>query len=89
MWSIVVHPNNRGIVTGSADKTVKFWTMEVLAPGQESNLIVDEVEGEDASDVTVFIARIAVSLVLIRIIFRPVLRPATDASRSAHTQDDG
>ncbi|EKD20743.1 uncharacterized protein L3040_006461 [Drepanopeziza brunnea f. sp. 'multigermtubi'] len=30
IWSLQVHPDGRSIVSGSADKTVKFWNFEVV-----------------------------------------------------------
>jgi U3 small nucleolar RNA-associated protein 12 len=38
VWSIQVSPDRKGIVTGSADKSVKFWTVDVVmevVPGSE------------------------------------------------------
>jgi len=38
VWSIQVTPDRKGIVTGSADKSVKFWTVDVAmedVPGSE------------------------------------------------------
>lgn len=38
VWSIQVSPDRQGIVTGSADKSVKFWSLEVVTeevPGAE------------------------------------------------------
>lgn len=32
VWSLALRPDNRGIVTGSADKDVKFWDFELVAP---------------------------------------------------------
>jgi U3 small nucleolar RNA-associated protein 12 len=29
VWSIQISPDKKGLVTGSADKTVKFWTVNV------------------------------------------------------------
>lgn len=31
IWSVCVRPDDRGMVTGSADKTVKFWDFELKA----------------------------------------------------------
>lgn len=30
LWSLQVHPDGRNLVTGSADKTVKFWRFETI-----------------------------------------------------------
>ncbi|CAG8512706.1 7541_t:CDS:10 [Ambispora leptoticha] len=30
IWSLQVQPNRRGLVTGSADKLVKFWNFEII-----------------------------------------------------------
>jgi U3 small nucleolar RNA-associated protein 12 len=40
LWSLHVRPDGRGLVTGSADKDVKFWDFEVREVATES-----EVEG--------------------------------------------
>ncbi len=29
VWSLVLSPDKRGVVTGSADQTVKFWDFEL------------------------------------------------------------
>ena len=42
VWTIQVSPDRRGIVTGSADKSVKFWTVDVVmedVPGSEACLL--------------------------------------------------
>lgn len=42
VWSIQVSPDRKGIVTGSADKCVKFWTVDVVmedVPGSEVYLL--------------------------------------------------
>lgn len=38
VWSVQVSPDRRGLVTGSADKSVKFWKIDVAVedvPGAE------------------------------------------------------
>lgn len=43
MWSICLSPDQRGIVTGGADKTVKFWEFELIKDqesGQNKRLTV-------------------------------------------------
>jgi U3 small nucleolar RNA-associated protein 12 len=38
VWSVHISPNRKGLVTGSADKTVKFWNVNVVMediPGAE------------------------------------------------------
>jgi U3 small nucleolar RNA-associated protein 12 len=30
VWSLQIEPGGRGLVTGSADKTVKFWSVDVV-----------------------------------------------------------
>lgn len=42
VWSIQVSPDRKGIVTGSADKSVKFWAVDVVmedVPGSEVRLL--------------------------------------------------
>jgi len=31
LWSLCLFPDKRGLVTGSADKSVKFWQFELIA----------------------------------------------------------
>ena len=38
VWSLQVSPDKKGIVTGSADKTVKFWNV---------NVVMEDVPGSD------------------------------------------
>jgi U3 small nucleolar RNA-associated protein 12 len=38
VWGIQVSPDRKGIVTGSADKMVKFWTV---------NVVMEDVEGSE------------------------------------------
>lgn len=33
IWSIAIRPDGKGFMTGSADKTVKFWNFQVVANG--------------------------------------------------------
>lgn len=35
LWSLCVLPDKRGIVTGSADKSVKFWQFELIADDED------------------------------------------------------
>ncbi|XP_065338658.1 WD repeat-containing protein 3 [Cloeon dipterum] len=37
VWSVCVMPNNRGCVSGSGDKSLKFWEFEVVTPLNEEN----------------------------------------------------
>ena len=30
VWTLQVHPDGKSLITGSADKTVKFWTFEIV-----------------------------------------------------------
>ncbi len=46
IWSLHVRPDGRGLVTGSADKDVKFWDFEVREIAAEKNE-EGEDEGED------------------------------------------
>ena len=42
VWSIQISPDRKGIVTGSADKSVKFWSVDVVMediPGSEVYLL--------------------------------------------------
>jgi len=34
VWGISLTPDRRGVVTGSADKTVKFWEFELTSPNK-------------------------------------------------------
>lgn len=36
IWSIQVHPDEHGLVSGSADKDVKFWDLEQKAAAGDS-----------------------------------------------------
>ncbi|KAI1286797.1 WD repeat-containing protein 3 [Halotydeus destructor] len=36
IWSMDMYPNGKGIVTGSEDKTVKFWDFEFVSEGKEN-----------------------------------------------------
>ncbi len=36
VWGLCLMPDKRGVVTGSADKTVKFWEFE-LTSGEEGS----------------------------------------------------
>jgi U3 small nucleolar RNA-associated protein 12 len=41
VWSLQVSPDRKGLVTGSADKSVKFWSVEVVTanvPGVEVHI---------------------------------------------------
>jgi len=38
VWSLQVSPDKRGIITGSADKTVEFWNV---------NVVMEDVPGSD------------------------------------------
>jgi len=31
VWSLAVHPNHKGLVTGSADKTLKVWNFQLVS----------------------------------------------------------
>lgn len=35
VWGVHISPDKKGLVTGSADKTVKFWNMDVVMEGVE------------------------------------------------------
>ncbi|TNN04422.1 hypothetical protein fugu_001451 [Takifugu bimaculatus] len=37
LWSLCLAPDQRGLVTGSADKTVKFWEFELIKDGEMSH----------------------------------------------------
>jgi U3 small nucleolar RNA-associated protein 12 len=41
VWGIQVSPDRKGLVTGSADKLVKFWTV---------NVVMEDVEGAQVSN---------------------------------------
>ena len=46
VWSVQVSPDRKGIVTGSADKSVKFWTVDVVVedvPGAQVYVAVCEI----------------------------------------------
>ncbi|KAG4305834.1 hypothetical protein PORY_000744 [Pneumocystis oryctolagi] len=46
IWSLKLQPNGQGFITGSSDKTVKFWNLKVdsdSSEGKESKLHVKEV----------------------------------------------
>jgi len=30
VWSLQVHPDGKSVVSGSADKTAKFWNFEIV-----------------------------------------------------------
>ena len=45
IWSLDCRPDGRGIVTGSADKTVKFWDFELVSLEDEHNDGEGEWEG--------------------------------------------
>ena len=34
VWGLSLTPDRRGVVTGSADKTVKFWEFELMSPSE-------------------------------------------------------
>ncbi|ODV83361.1 hypothetical protein CANARDRAFT_203372 [[Candida] arabinofermentans NRRL YB-2248] len=57
IWSIEITPDGKGILTGSADKTVKFWSIKVeqeLVPGTANkyvnNLTLDHTKTLDLND---------------------------------------
>jgi U3 small nucleolar RNA-associated protein 12 len=46
VWSIHVSPDRKGLVTGSADKSVKFWIIDVVmneVPGTEVRFLLDRL----------------------------------------------
>lgn len=45
LWSLCVLPDKRGIVTGSADKSVKFWQFELITDEEESSEEEEEESG--------------------------------------------
>ena len=36
VWGISLYPDKRGVATGSADHTVKFWEFELVSSTQEA-----------------------------------------------------
>ena len=38
VWSLALTHDKRGLVTGSADKTVKFWNFELMSTGERRHI---------------------------------------------------
>ncbi len=36
VWAMSLYPDKRGVATGSADHTVKFWEFELVSSGSEA-----------------------------------------------------
>lgn len=43
VWSIQVRPDQRGLVSGSADKDVKFWDFEMKETDQGAQVVQDRM----------------------------------------------
>jgi U3 small nucleolar RNA-associated protein 12 len=46
IWSIGLKPDGRGLVSGSADKDVKFWEFEMKEVVSEGDKVVDRLGRE-------------------------------------------
>lgn len=46
VWSVHVRPDGRGLVSGSADKDVKFWDFEMKEVESEGDRVVDRLGRE-------------------------------------------
>lgn len=48
LWSLCVLPDKRGIVTGSADKSVKFWQFELIADDSDNEQEEEETANQSS-----------------------------------------
>lgn len=46
IWSIQVRPDQRGLVSGSADKDVKFWDFEMKESDSNAQIVKDRMGNE-------------------------------------------
>jgi U3 small nucleolar RNA-associated protein 12 len=46
IWSIQVRPDQRGLVSGSADKDVKFWDFEMKETDANAQIVKDRMGNE-------------------------------------------
>lgn len=52
IWSLQARPDGKGLITGSADKDVKFWEFEIREVEGERDEVEGEAEVEEGGDNT-------------------------------------